>query len=241
MLHLEVRNMEQIARSIDGNTKLKEGLRPDLVNVDYYIQMTYGDLRVDNQLLKDAIKEIDDTEADGLTIISEYIGGSGIYDLSTGCKGLIVMWHQPEMHTFCARFYGDNCAKWIYKIAYGDKKYGNKPRDIRMVVQSYMPNVFEYFTEEDEVEIEGKIYRKKDNPGIVLLNTFYEKAVFETEQPFEIDWNGIDKSKYTQEEIDRLIRNKRQPMKDMDRARFKEELNKILDGVAESQEQQETI
>ena len=86
-------------------------------NTAVYFKNSYEDSWITEELSKDMIKDIDKSEVlDGGVINSPVLGMIPPVNLSGGVKTLILMEHEPEK-VFNASTCGDNCAKWILKIA----------------------------------------------------------------------------------------------------------------------------
>jgi hypothetical protein len=93
----------------------------DMENAIYhppvYFDNSYDDDWITNSLSVDMIKDIDKSEVVGVHLIqSPVLGPISAKDLSGGVKTLILMNNDSE-HIFNASACGDNCAKWILKIA----------------------------------------------------------------------------------------------------------------------------
>lgn len=86
-------------------------------NPDAYFNNTYEDEWITDPLSVEMIRDIDGSEVIGPRAInSPYLGSIPTERLSGGVKTLILMSKDYE-HIFNASSCGDNCAKWILKIA----------------------------------------------------------------------------------------------------------------------------
>ena len=83
-----------------------------------YFDNTYEDDWIINSLTIDMIKNIDKSEVISAHLIqSPVLGPISVKDLSGGVKTLILMAFDDSGKVFNASACGDNCAKWILKIA----------------------------------------------------------------------------------------------------------------------------
>ena len=88
-----------------------------IFNPDTFFNNTYEDEWIIDSMTKDMIKDIDGSEVVGPRLIdSPFLGPISTERLSGGVKTLILMKFDSE-HIFNASACGDNCAKWIMKIA----------------------------------------------------------------------------------------------------------------------------
>lgn len=99
------------------------GSMPDeIYNTSVYFDNSYMDSWFDDEFTKKIIKSID--RADVLSskaINSKALGVIPITKLSGGTKTLVLLRNKPEQ-IYNASTCGDNCAKWILKIAKESKK-----------------------------------------------------------------------------------------------------------------------
>ncbi len=83
-----------------------------------FFDNTYEDDWITNSLTIDMVKDIDKSEVIGAHLIqSPILGPISVKDLSGGVKTLILMAFDESGKVFNASACGDNCAKWILKIA----------------------------------------------------------------------------------------------------------------------------
>lgn len=83
-----------------------------------FFDNTYEDDWITNSLTIDMVKDIDKSEVIGAHLIqSPVLGPISVKDLSGGVKTLILMAFDESGKVFNASACGDNCAKWILKIA----------------------------------------------------------------------------------------------------------------------------
>lgn len=88
-----------------------------IYNTEVYFRNVYEDSWMTSQIVKDIIKDIDKSDViDAECIKSPVLGQITPLKLSGGTKTLILMYSEPEQ-VFNASTCGDNCAKWILKIA----------------------------------------------------------------------------------------------------------------------------
>ena len=83
-----------------------------------FFDNTYEDDWITNSLTIDMVKDIDKSEVISAHLIqSPVLGPISVKDLSGGVKTLILMAFDDSGKVFNASACGDNCAKWILKIA----------------------------------------------------------------------------------------------------------------------------
>lgn len=88
-----------------------------IFNPDAFFNNTYEDEWITDELSIQMIRDIDGSEVIGPRVIdSPFLGSIPTERLSGGVKTLILMNNDSE-HIFNASACGDNCAKWILKIA----------------------------------------------------------------------------------------------------------------------------
>ncbi len=88
-----------------------------IFNPDSFFNNTYEDEWITEPLSVQMIKDIDGSEVIGARVIdSPYLGSISTERLSGGVKTLILM-SKDRNHIFNASACGDNCAKWILRIA----------------------------------------------------------------------------------------------------------------------------
>lgn len=94
------------------------GDMPDSIyNTNVYFNNTYKDRWLQDELSKEMIKAVDRSEViDEKTILSPVFGNMSPKKLSGGVKTLLLIRFDKE-RVFNASACGDNCAKWILKIA----------------------------------------------------------------------------------------------------------------------------
>lgn len=94
------------------------GDKEDVINrSDVYFNNTYEDEWLNDDFVKSIISDVDRSKVIGPHLIeSPVLGPIGPKDLSGGTKTLILM-YKDKKHIFNATNCGDNCAKWILKIA----------------------------------------------------------------------------------------------------------------------------
>lgn len=88
-----------------------------IYNTSVYFNNTYLDSWITDEFAKKVIKSVDKSEVIGPHLIdSKALGPIPATSLSGGTKTLILIKNEPEK-VFNASTCGDNCAKWILKIA----------------------------------------------------------------------------------------------------------------------------
>lgn len=94
------------------------GDMPDAIyNTSVYFKNVYEDEWIMSSRAREMILDVDkSTVLDGAVIDSPVMGKIAPTSLSGGVKTLILMENEPEK-IFNASTCGDNCAKWILKIA----------------------------------------------------------------------------------------------------------------------------
>lgn len=132
-----------------GSTKDSEHYVSD------YFDDVYSNEWLENQMAKDIIKGIDNSEhIKGGYIESPVYGAISPKDLSSGCKGVLLLLNKPEI-TVCGERFGDNCFEWLFKIA--------KNMDITITLSHYL-------------QIEYQFEMKIVNTGVIVHNI---KELFE--------------------------------------------------------------
>ncbi len=92
-----------------------------IYNTNIYFNNTYKDKWITEPLSKDIIRNVDRSEViDEKTILSPIFGNMSPKKLSGGVKTLLLIAHDKSK-IFNVSTCGDNCAKWLLKIA-ADKK-----------------------------------------------------------------------------------------------------------------------
>ena len=92
-----------------------------IYNTNIYFNNTYKDKWITEPLSKDIIRNVDRSEViDEKTILSPIFGNMSPKKLSGGVKTLLLIAYDKSK-IFNASTCGDNCAKWLLKIA-ADKK-----------------------------------------------------------------------------------------------------------------------
>lgn len=113
-----------------------------IFNTAVYFKNTYEDDWITEPLTKEMIADVDQsTVLDKGIIDSPVLGIIPPVGLSGGVKTLILIAHLPEL-IFNASTCGDNCAKWLLKIAEKDDRtinlrhlmnFGNEEFEIRIL------------------------------------------------------------------------------------------------------------
>lgn len=87
-------------------------------NTSMYFDNTYDPEWLNDEMVKEMILDVDKSEVKGPRLIdSPFLGPISPKDLSGGVKTLILMLKDENDKIFYGSSCGDNCAKWILKIA----------------------------------------------------------------------------------------------------------------------------
>ena len=88
-----------------------------IYNTSVFFKNRYKDEWITDEFARKVIKDVDHSEViDANSILSPVLGTSTPLQLSGGVKALILMKNYPGL-IFNASNCGDNCAKWILKLA----------------------------------------------------------------------------------------------------------------------------
>ncbi|MBO6300200.1 MAG: DUF4869 domain-containing protein [Lachnospiraceae bacterium] len=91
-------------------------MKEAIYNTSVYFKNTFRNEWLENPLVIDMIKDVDNSEVLGNGAIkSPVLGVIAPNTLSGGVKTLILIYKQPEK-VFNASNCGDNCAKWLLKL-----------------------------------------------------------------------------------------------------------------------------
>lgn len=92
-------------------------MKEAIFNTSVYFKNTYEDSWITDERTREMIEDVDRSKViDSGVIDSPILGKIPPTNLSGGVKTLILIEHEPEK-IFNASTCGDNCAKWILKIA----------------------------------------------------------------------------------------------------------------------------
>ena len=98
-----------------------------IYNTAVYFKNTYEDAWITEPLSREMIQDVDhSTVLDGGVIDSPVLGKIPPVQLSGGVKTLILVANEPDK-VFNASTCGDNCAKWLLKIAEEKRCYHQPP------------------------------------------------------------------------------------------------------------------
>ncbi|MBQ7496431.1 MAG: DUF4869 domain-containing protein [Selenomonas sp.] len=137
-----------------------------IFNPDAFFNNTYEDEWITDELSIQMIKDIDGSEVIGPRVIdSPFLGSIPTERLSGGVKTLILMNNDSE-HIFNASACGDNCAKWILKIA---DRLETEGRDLTIRLGYLMDFGNEIFDIEI-VNLNRVVHNRKDLVEAVLDN-----------------------------------------------------------------------
>ena len=91
-------------------------MKEAIYNTSVYFKNTFRNEWLENPLVIDMIKDVDNSEVLGNGAIkSPVLGVIAPNTLSGGVKTLVLIYKQPEK-VFNASNCGDNCAKWLLKL-----------------------------------------------------------------------------------------------------------------------------
>ena len=158
-----ISDINGICDGVDGadNTGCRVNAENYIFNPDAFFNNTYEDEWLTDPLTVQMIKDIDGSEVKGpRTIDSPFLGLIPTERLSGGVKTLILMNNDRE-HIFNASARGDNCAKWILKIA--------QDKDL-LIRLGYL---MDFGEQPFEIEIENlglKVHNRKELVEAVLDN-----------------------------------------------------------------------
>ncbi len=106
-------------------------LENEIYHPPTYFDNQYEDEWITTPLSKEMIRDIDKSEVIGAHLIeSPVLGPISTKEISGGVKTLILMAYDASGKIFNASSCGDNCAKWIVKIA--------ETKDLRIVLHHVM-------------------------------------------------------------------------------------------------------
>ncbi len=93
-----------------------------IYNTSLYFDNTYYDGWLEDEFARKMIKSVDKaTVLSGQAVDSKALGVIPATKISGGLKTLLLIYNQPDK-VFNASTCGDNCAKWILRIAKNSKK-----------------------------------------------------------------------------------------------------------------------
>lgn len=103
----------------------------EIYNPPVYFDNQYEDAWITEPLTKEMIRDIDKSEVIGPHLIeSPVLGPISVREISGGVKTLILMAFDTSGKVFNASSCGDNCAKWIVRIA--------QQKDLKIVLHHTM-------------------------------------------------------------------------------------------------------
>jgi hypothetical protein len=137
-----------------------------IFNPDAFFNNTYEDEWITDELSIQMIKDIDGSEVIGPRVIdSPFLGSIPTERLSGGVKTLILMNNDSE-HIFNASACGDNCAKWILKIA---DRLESEGRDL-IIRLGYLMDFGNETFDIEIVNLNRVVHNRKDLVEAVLDN-----------------------------------------------------------------------
>jgi hypothetical protein len=87
-----------------------------LSDVDVYFKNTYDFDWFEDDIVKQMVKEIDDSELVGNCLVSPYLGNTSPENMSGGVKALILLLKDDSEFRINLTFLGRNCQKWLSYI-----------------------------------------------------------------------------------------------------------------------------
>ena len=88
-----------------------------IYNTSLYFNNVYLDCWLEDEFSQKMLRSIDKAEVlSGQAVKSRYLGVIPTTKISGGCKTLLLIYNEPDK-VFNATTCGDNCAKWILRIA----------------------------------------------------------------------------------------------------------------------------
>lgn len=88
-----------------------------ILDIDTYFNNVYEDEWLDDDIVKQMVKDIDKSELKGLCVISPVLGSISVRDLSGSVKGLICLLKDDNKEEFIDLVvFGENCEKWLAYI-----------------------------------------------------------------------------------------------------------------------------
>lgn len=137
-----------------------------IFNPDAFFNNTYEDEWITDELSIQMIRDIDGSEVIGPRVIdSPFLGSIPTERLSGGVKTLILMNNDSE-HIFNASACGDNCAKWILKIA---DRLESEGRDL-IIRLGYLMDFGNETFDIEIVNLNRVVHNRKDLVEAVLDN-----------------------------------------------------------------------
>lgn len=117
MLHLEFKPREE---TIDQEDILRgAALYFDIANLPEWFSAP---------IITKIVRGVDQSELQGLRVVSPILGDISVRDLSGGCKTLITMYNEPD-YVYMSHELGDNCFLWLMEIA--------KEKEVKLIYSSY--------------------------------------------------------------------------------------------------------
>ena len=86
------------------------------IDPDTYFNNTCEIEWFDDEIVKQIIRDIDDSEVLGFSLISKHLGAASVEWLSGGCKTLILLYKDDDFEPDLI-WLGNNCEDWLIKIA----------------------------------------------------------------------------------------------------------------------------
>ena len=86
------------------------------IDPDIYFNNTCEIEWFDDEIVKQIIRDIDDSEVQGFSLISKHLGAASVEWLSGGCKTLILLYKDDEFEPNLT-WLGSNCEDWLIRIS----------------------------------------------------------------------------------------------------------------------------
>ncbi len=133
-----------------------------ILDIDTYFANVYEDDWLNDDTVKDMVRDIDGSELEGLNVISPVLGSISVRDLSGGVKALICLLKDDNKESFIDLVVlGENCEKWL--------AYVFEKRDVQVCMTGYHL----FF---DEYEVKGLCLN--DN-SLINSSLDWRKKLFE--------------------------------------------------------------
>ena len=88
-----------------------------ILDIDSYFNNVYEDEWLNDDIVRQMVKDIDNSELVGLNVISPVLGSISVRDISGGTKALICLLKEEKSEGFIDLVVlGENCEKWLAYI-----------------------------------------------------------------------------------------------------------------------------
>ena len=101
-----------------------------ILDIDSYFNNVYENDWLEDETVKQIVKDIDGSELNGLNVISPVLGSISVRDISGGAKALICLLKEENPEGFIDLVVlGENCEKWL--------AYVFENRDVQVCMTGY--------------------------------------------------------------------------------------------------------